>query len=48
MEIWAGMFPRCSKMFYYGPNEDDFDGDALDGGGLDDAKIGGPTILSKV
>ena len=48
MEIWTGVFPRCSKMLYCGPNEDDSDGDALSGGGLDGAQIGGPTILSRV
>ena len=42
------MFPRCSKILYYGPNEDDPNGDALDGGGLDGADTGGLAILSQV
>ena len=42
------MFPRCSKILYCGPNEDDPDEGALDGGGLDGANTGGPTILSQV
>ena len=33
MEIWAGVFPRCSKMLYCGPNERDSDGDSHEGGG---------------
>ena len=48
MEIWACMFPRCSKMLYCGLDEDDFDGDSLGGGGLDGADMGGPAILSRV
>ena len=53
MEIWAGVFPRCSKMLYCGPNEGDFDGDARDGGGRADGgricvDTGGPAILSHV
>ena len=35
-------------MLYYGPNEDDSDGDSHDGGGLDGAKLGGPAILRRV
>ena len=35
-------------MLYYGPNEEDYDGDSLDGGGLDGAKISGLDILSQV
>ena len=35
-------------MLYYGHDENDSDGDALDGGGLDDIDMGGPTILSRV
>lgn len=51
MEIWAGVFPRCSKMLYCSPNEGDLDGDAHDGGGhanggLICVETGGPTILS--
>ena len=48
MEIWDGMFLRCSKMLYCGPNEGDFDGDVLDGGDLDGADTGGLVILSQV
>ncbi len=53
MEIWAGMFPRCSKRLYYGPSEGDSDGDGQDGGGranggLICVDMDGPTILSHV
>ena len=53
MEIWAGIFPRCSKMLYCGPNEGDFDGDARDGGGhVNEGQFGvdtdGPAILSLI
>ena len=39
MEIWAGMFPRCSKILYW----------LLDGAdGTDGADgIGGPVILNR-
>ena len=52
MEIWARVFPRCSKMLYCGPNEGDYDGEAQDGGGyvggsLHCVDIGGPAILSQ-
>ena len=53
MEIWAGVFPRCSKMLYCGPNEGVSNGDSRDGGGhVDGGLIGvdtnGPAILSLV
>lgn len=53
MEIWAGVFPRCSRMLYCDPNECELDGDARDGGGcasggLTYEDIDGETILSWV
>ncbi len=42
------MFPRCSKILYYGPNEGDPNEGVLDGGGLDGADIGGPVESSSM
>jgi hypothetical protein len=44
MEIWAGMFPRCSKMLYCGPNEGDLDGEGCDGGGHADGVQVAPLV----
>ena len=46
MEIWVGVFPRCSKILYCGPNGGILDEGTLDGGGLDGVDIDGPAILS--
>lgn len=47
MQICASMFPRCSKILYYGPNGGDLDEGAIDGGGHDGVDINRLAISSQ-
>ena len=47
MEIWVGVFPRYSKILYYGPNGVDPNEGSLDGDGFDGVDINGLAMLSQ-